>query len=327
MWIAAISRHRQASARPAACTASAGCSAHRSDAARRPYRPVVTSSVCSSGRDGHAPVLAHAQPAVDAQAQAAQAQRPRPAQRSALTASRARRRGSCPGAWLATRRHIGQQHPRQHQRHPDQPHQLLERAGSARCPTACACAGARARSSRRRKPSRPRPWPPSRCRADPSFSARSRCASARARSSTGRMVDEAAARPLAHSAHVACPAAGPRLPADPVRLRAVPLDGAGPQCVGRRRAAGVLPAVPGAALQLDPEVAAAARCDAWAWRSAGVAVVACGMGWPTRCGCGPESTRSCTPRARRPRSASTPSSRWPWPSDWPGRRAWPGWRC
>ena len=63
-------------------------------------------------------------------------------------------------------------------------------------------------------------------------------------------------------------------------------------------------------------------------RSAASAVVACGIAAGLcAAALARRRPRSCMPRARRPRSASIPSSRWRWPSAWPGRRAWPGWRC
>ena len=62
---------------------------------------------------------------------------------------------------------------------------------------------------------------------------------------------------------------------------------AGPQRLGRRRAAGVLPAVPGAAVQLDPEVAAAAGRDArpgarraWPWWRCGIVLAYALRLWP-----------------------------------------------
>ncbi len=62
-------------------------------------------------------------------------------------------------------------------------------------------------------------------------------------------------------------------------------------------------------------------------RLSGIAVVSSGIALAYALRWWPGVDASCTPRARRRPSASTPTWRWRWPSAWPARRAWPGLRC
>ena len=122
---------------------------------------------------------------------------------------------------------------------------------------------------------------------------------------------------LAHSAQDARPpAAAARLHPHRLRLVHLPPHGAGPQGLGRRRAPGVLPAVPGAAVQLHPAPPAApAPPPVASPHHQGVAVLGCGT-LPYLHSDGPAWTT--TPRARRSISFRFNSCRWRWPSGWPG---------